>query len=227
MPVPVIAQLDSRPLIDWGWIGRNLDDIWAQVVEHLVLTGIAIGVGLVISLALVAVALRWRNLYAPIASVSGLLYTIPSLAVFAFLAPFTGLGLLTAEVALVSYTVLILVRNIYTGITGVPSGIVEAADGMGYRAVRRFFQIELPLAAPVIIAGIRIASVTVIGLVTVTSLLGLGGLGFFILDGLRRSILFPTEIILGTVLSAVLAAIVDLGLLGVERLITPWNRGSG
>ena len=126
---------------------------------------------------------------------------------------------------MVSYTVLILVRNIYTGITGVPATVTEAADGMGYRRLRRFFEIELPLAAPVIIAGIRIASVTVIGLVTVTSLLGLGGLGFFILDGLRRSILFPTEIILGTVLSAVLAAIVDLGLLGVERLITPWRRG--
>ncbi|HEY5651576.1 MAG TPA: ABC transporter permease subunit, partial [Acidimicrobiia bacterium] len=90
---------------------------------------------------------------------------------------------------------------------------------------RRFLQIELPLAAPVIIAGIRIASVTVIGLVTVTSLLGLGGLGFFILDGLRRSILFPTEIIVGTVLSAALAAVVDLGLLGLERWITPWQRG--
>ncbi len=223
--VTVLAQAETRPLMDWDWVWRNLDDIWEQTVEHLVLTGIAIGAGLLISLALAAAALRWRRLYAPITSVSGLLYTIPSLAVFAFLAPFTGLGLLTAEVALVSYTVLILVRNIYTGITGVPAGVVEAADGMGYRPVRRFLQIELPLAAPVIIAGIRIASVTVIGLVTVTSLLGLGGLGFFILDGLRRSILFPTEIIVGTVLSAALAAVVDLGLLGLERWITPWQRG--
>ncbi len=220
----LVLQTESRPLMDWDWIGRNLDDIWRQTVEHLVLTGLAVGVGLVVSVLLAAVALRWRHLYGPIAGVSGILYTIPSLAVFAFLAPFTGLGLLTAEVALVSYTVLILVRNIYTGITGIPPGIIEAADGMGYRAVRRFLRIELPLAAPVIIAGIRIATVTVIGLVTVTSLLGLGGLGFFILDGLRRSIIFPTEIILGTALSAVLAAFLDLGLLGIERLVTPWQR---
>ncbi|HEY5652301.1 MAG TPA: ABC transporter permease, partial [Acidimicrobiia bacterium] len=126
--VTVLAQAETRPLMDWDWVWRNLDDIWEQTVEHLVLTGIAIGAGLLISLALAAAALRWRRLYAPITSVSGLLYTIPSLAVFAFLAPFTGLGLLTAEVALVSYTVLILVRNIYTGITGVPAGVVEAAD---------------------------------------------------------------------------------------------------
>lgn len=210
--------------MDWDWVSRNVGDIWEQTVEHLVLTGIALGVGLIISMALAAVALKWRNLYAPIAAVSGVMYTIPSLAVFAFLAPFTGLGLFTAEIALISYTVLILVRNIYTAITGVPAGVVEAANGMGYRPVQRFFRIELPLAAPVIIAGIRIASVTIIGLVTVTSLLGLGGLGFFILDGIRRSILFPTEIIVGTVLSAVLAAGVDLGLLGIERLITPWQR---
>lgn len=224
MPSFVLAQGESRPLVDWDWVGRNLDDIWEQTVEHLVLTGIALGVGLVISMALAAVALKWRNMYAPIAAVSGVMYTIPSLAVFAFLAPFTGLGLFTAEIALISYTVLILVRNIYTAITGVPAGVVEAANGMGYRPVQRFFRIELPLAAPVIIAGIRIASVTIIGLVTVTSLLGLGGLGFFILDGIRRSIIFPTEIIVGTVLSAVLAAGVDLGLLGIERLITPWQR---
>lgn len=219
-----LAQGESRPLMDWDWVSRNVGDIWEQTLEHLLLTGIALGVGLVISMALAAVALKWRHLYAPIAAVSGVMYTIPSLAVFAFLAPFTGLGLVTAEIALVSYTVLILVRNIYTAITGVPAGVVEAANGMGYKPVQRFFRIELPLAAPVIIAGIRIASVTIIGLVTVTSLLGLGGLGFFILDGIRRSILFPTEIILGTVLSAVLAAGVDLSLLGIERLITPWQR---
>lgn len=219
----VVAQTD-RPLIDWSWIGRNGSDIWAQTLEHLYLTAIAVAVGLVISLALAAAALRWRALYAPIASASGVLYTIPSLALFAFLVPFTGLSVLTAEVALVSYTVLILVRNIYTGITGVPAGIVEAADGMGYRPWQRFLRVQLPLAAPVILAGLRIATVTVVGLVTVTALIGLGGLGFFILDGFRRSIVFPTEIILGTVLSALLAALLDVGLLGIERAITPWRR---
>lgn len=219
----VLAQGDA--LIRWDWIGRNLDDIWARVVEHLALTGVAVGLGLLISIGLAALALRWRRLYAPIAAGSGLLYTLPSLAVFALLAPFTGLGFVTAEIALVSYTILILVRNTYTGITGVDRDIIEAATGMGYRPVRRFFTIELPLAAPVIVAGVRIATVTVIGLVTVTSLLGLGGLGFFILDGLRRNF-FATEIIVGTVASGLLAAVFDVTLLGVERLITPWQRGS-
>lgn len=220
----IIAQSD-RPLIDWSWVGRNLDDIWSRTLEHLYLTALAVAIGLAISLALAACALRWPRAYGPIASLSGLLYTVPSLALFAFLVPFYGFSVATAEVALVSYTILILVRNIYTGITGVPNGVVEAADGMGYRPVRRFFQIQLPLAAPVIVAGIRIATVTVIGLVTVTALIGQGGLGFFILDGFRRSILFPTEIILGTVLSGVLAAFFDLTLLGIERALTPWRRG--
>lgn len=219
----VLGQTD-RPLIDWSWIGRNLDEIWARTLEHLYLTAIAVAVGLAISLVLAACALRWPRAYGPIASVSGLLYTVPSLALFALLVPFAGFSVLTAEVALVSYTILILVRNIYTGITGVPQGVVEAADGMGYRPLSRFLRIQLPLAAPVIVAGVRIATVTVIGLVTVTALIGQGGLGFFILDGFRRSILFPTEIILGTVLSGVLAAAFDLTLLGVERAITPWRR---
>jgi osmoprotectant transport system permease protein len=223
--MPTFAQTSGEPLIRWDWIGRNLDDIWARIIEHLALTGVAVGLGLVISIGLAAAALRWRNLYAPIAATSGLLYTLPSLAVFALLAPFTGLGFVTAEIALVSYTILILVRNTYTGIAGVDRDIIEAADGMGYRPVRRFFTIELPLAAPVIVAGVRIATVTIIGLVTVTALLGLGGLGFFILDGLRRNF-FATEIIVGTVLSGVLAAIFDLALLGLERLLTPWQRRS-
>ena len=220
----VVAQTD-RPLIDWSWLARNLDDIWDRTLEHLYLTVLAVGIGLVISLALAAIALRWPKAYNPVASIGGLLYTIPSLALFAFVVPFTGFSVTTAEIALVSYTILILVRNIHTGITGVPPGVVEAADGMGYRPVRRFVQIQLPLAAPVIVAGIRVATVTVVGLVTVTALIGQGGLGFFILDGIRRSILFPTEIIVGTILSAVLAAVLDVGLLGVERAITPWKRG--
>jgi osmoprotectant transport system permease protein len=130
----------------------------------------------------------------------------------------------TAEIALVSYTLLILIRNIVAGINGVPPGVREAALGMGYRDGERLRRIEFPLALPVIVAGLRIATVTVIGLVTVTSLLGLGGLGFFILDGIRRSVIFPTGIIVGVVLSVALAAILDLALLAVGRILTPWTR---
>jgi osmoprotectant transport system permease protein len=217
------------PFFDWSWVGRNLDTIWEKTVEHLFLTGVALGAGLLLSLALSILALRWPRTYQPISSVSGLLYTIPSLAVFALLVPFIGIGtvarrFLTAEIALVTYTLLILVRNIVTGINGVPSTVIEAAVGMGYRDRQRLRRVQLPLALPVIVAGFRIATVTVIGLVTVTSLLGLGGLGFFILDGIRRSIVFPTEIIVGLVLSVALAAFLDLALYAVGRAFTPWMR---
>lgn len=221
-----ILQADERPFFDWEWVGRNLDVIASRTWEHLVFTGLAVGIGFLIALALAAAAIRWRRSYAPIVSFSGLLYTIPSLAMFALLQPLVGIGFLNGLIALVTYTVLILFRNIHAAITGVPAYVKEAADGMGYRRWRRFLSIELPLAVPVIIAGIRIAAVTVVGLVTVTALLGLGGLGFFILDGIRRSILFPTEIVVGTVLSALLAAVIDLGLHGVERMLTPWKRAA-
>jgi osmoprotectant transport system permease protein len=221
------------PLFDWDWVGRNLGNIWEKTVEHLALTGIALAVGLLVSLALAAVSLWKPRAYQPITSAAGLLYTVPSLAVFALVAPFIGIGTvtrkyLTAQVALVAYTLLILVRNIVTGINNVPAGVRESATGMGYRRGGRLIRIELPLALPVIVAGVRIATVTVVGLVTVTSLIGLGGLGFFILDGLRRSIIFPTEIIVGVVLSVALAAVLDSVLLLLGRALTPWTgRGAG
>lgn len=223
----VLAQ--ARPLLDWAWIGRNVEEIWAQTLEHLALTGIAVGVGLAVAVGLSVVSLRRPSTFEAISGATGVLYTIPSLAVFAFVSPIVGIGtaqgrFLTAEIALVSYTLLILVRNIVTGIRAVPAETVEAAFGMGYRRRQVMFQIQVPLAMPVIVAGLRIATVTVVGLVTVTSLLGLGGLGFFILNGLRKSIVFPTEIIVGVVLSVVLAVALDLLIYWAGRLMTPWAR---
>lgn len=191
-------------------------------MEHIALTGIAVVVGFALSLLLSIVALRYRRTYTPITWVAGVFYTVPSIALFAFLVPFTGLSILTAEVGLVSYTLLILIRNIVAGIDGVDPAIREAALGMGYGRRRLFLEIELPLALPVIIAGLRIAAVTTIGLVTVTALIGQGGVGFFILRGLNR--FFSTEIVLGTSLSVLLAVVVDVALLLVERALTPWSR---
>lgn len=215
----IVAQA-SGPFFRWDWVFRNLGEIWSRVIEHLVLTGIAVGIGLIISLGLSLVALRWRKTYAPITWVTGILYTIPSLALFAMLVPITGLSTTTAEVGLVSYTLLILIRNIVAGIDGVSPDIKEAALGMGFTRRRLFLQIELPLALPVIVAGIRIATVTVIGLVTVTSIIGQGGLGFFILRGLNS--FFWTQIIVGVVLSVVLAIVIDVALSRGERALTPW-----
>jgi osmoprotectant transport system permease protein len=220
----IVAQTDE-PFVRWDWVGRNVDDLWAATQEHIVLTVIAVGVGLILSLALSIVALRWRKTYAPITWATGVLYTIPSLALFAFLVPITGLTKLTAEIGLVSYTLLILIRNIVAGIDGVPEEVIEAARGMGYTPRRLFTDIQLPLAMPVIIAGVRIATVTTIGLVTITALIGEGGLGFFILRGMQFfSAIGTTQILAGTVLSVALAVLADLGLLALERALTPWSR---
>lgn len=214
--------MNPEPFIRWGWIADHLDDIWTRTVEHLTLTGLAVGIGLVAAMLLAAVALRFRRWNAPITWFTATLYTIPSLALFALLVPLTGLSIVTAEIGLVSYTLLILVRNIVAGIDGVPSSVREAAVAMGYRRWRMFFEIELPHALPVIIAGVRIATVTTVGLVTITALIGQGGYGYFINDGLRR--FFYTPLVVGAVLSVVLAVTLDLLLVGAERALTPWAR---
>lgn len=217
----LVAQARDS-LIRWDWVIDHLNDIWEQTVQHLYLTAIAVGVGFVVSMLLAALIFRYRSTYAPITGVAGVLYTIPSIALFTLLIPFVGLSVLNAEIALVSYTLLILVRNIVAGIDGVPAAVRESARGMGYRRVRLFWEIELPLALPVIVAGLRIATVTTVGLVTVSALIGLGGLGSFILDGLRR--IFMTPIVVGGVLSIVLAVLLDVLFVVIERVLSPWAR---
>lgn len=209
-------------LVWWDWVARNGDQIWLRTVQHVQLTLVAVGIGLAISLALSVVALRWRAAYGPITWLAGVVYSIPSVALFAFLVPITGLGFVTAEIGLVSYTLLILVRNIVAGVDAVPHDVRDAADAMGLRRGHRLVVVDLRLATPTIIAGIRIAAVTIIGLVTVTALVGTGGYGVFILDGLSRD--FTTPIVVGATLSIALAVVVDLALLGVQRLLTPWRR---
>lgn len=213
----------SDPWIRWDWVTHHLDVIGAALGQHVELTAIAVGIGFVIALPLALFGWREHWLRGPIFSVSGILYTIPSLALFAFLIPFTGLSVLTAEIGLVSYTLLILVRNIVTGLDAVPAEVREAAQGMGYRPLKQLAQVEIPLSVPSIIAGVRIATVTTIGLVTVTIVIGLGGLGSLIYDGLLRD--FKTPLLVGTVLSVALALVADLSLAGLQRLVTPWAQG--
>ena len=215
----VVAQ-SGQPFIDWEWIATHLDDMWEATIEHATLTAIALGFGLILSLILALVALRWKRTYTPITWFTGILYTIPSLALFTFLVPVFGLSLITAEIALVSYTLLIFIRNIVAGVDAVPDHLTEASRGMGMTTRQTFVSVQLPLALPAIFAGIRIAAVTTIGLVTVTVLVGQGGYGVFILRGIRRQ--FLTEALVGTVLSVLLAIVVDGVLLGVERWSTPW-----
>jgi len=150
------------------------------------------------------------------------LYTIPSLALFALLIPWTGLSLLTAEIGLVSYTLLILIRNVVAGLQAVPPDVLDAARGMGFSRRQVLWRVELPLATAVILAGVRVATITTIGLVTVTALIGRGGLGFLILQGIQQ--FFSTPLIVGAALSVLLAVIVDALLVLIERLATPWTR---
>ncbi|HEX8804584.1 MAG TPA: ABC transporter permease [Acidimicrobiales bacterium] len=212
----------EEPLVEWDWVGDHVDDIRALFVEHLQLTGVAVGVGFGIAMVLALVATRWRWTYPPLAAVCGVLYAIPSVALFGILVAAMGLGFVTAEVALVSYTLLILLRNIVAGLDAVPAAVREAADGMGYEGWRRIARVDLPLAAPTIVAGLRIATVTTVGLVTVTALVGEGGFGDLINDGLQRQ--FSTPVVVGTVLSVALAVALDVVFVGVERLISPWAR---
>jgi osmoprotectant transport system permease protein len=217
-PVGFVAE----PFIIWSWIFDHTSEIWSRLIEHLELTAIAVGLGLVICIPLSVFAYRHRRAYAPITWITGLLYTIPSLALFALLVPFTGFSFTTAEIGLVSYTLLILIRNIVAGLNSVPEDAKDAALGMGYTSSQLLWQVEFPLAMPVMVAGVRIATVTTVGLVTVTALIGKGGLGHFILTGLKQS--FSTEILLGAVLSVALAVVMDGLLLLAERLLTPWAR---
>lgn len=217
----------AQALVRWSWIGENLDTIWLRTLEHLQLTVLGVLGGVVVAVPAALVARRWRWTEGWLSGFAGILYTIPSLAAFALLVPVFGLtSLATAVVPLSTYTLLILLRNTITGLDGVPDQLRETADGMGYTPARRFLEVDLPLAMPAIVAGIRVSTVTVVGLVTVTALLGRGGLGALILDGIRRSIPFPTTIVVGTLGAIVLAVVLDLLLLAVERRITPWRRAA-
>lgn len=213
----------DQPLVDFEWVVDHLDDIAQRTGEHAFMTLVAVSIGLVISFALALLIRSNRSFYAPILVAADIVYSIPSLALFALLIPFTGLSILTAEIALVGYTLLVLVRNIVAGFDSVPAEVIEAAKGMGFTSWQRLIRIELPIALPVIVAGLRIATVTTVGLVTVTSLIGLGGLGYFITtSGISR--FFTTSIYVGVVASVAMAVVADLALLLVQRGLTPWAR---
>ena len=217
-----MTMLAGEPLILWSWVFDHLGEIEHQLVQHVELTVIAVAVGFAISLPLGIWGHRNGVLLAPITLFADLLYTIPSLALFALLIPITGLSYLTVEIALVGYTLLILIRNIVAGLAGVPEDTKDAARGMGLSRRQILWQVELPLALPAIVAGIRVATVSTIGLVTVGGWIGRGGLGNLIFEGL--SVFFNTEMIVGTVLTVALALAADALILWGRRRLMPWAR---
>jgi osmoprotectant transport system permease protein len=208
----------------FGWVRAN----WSAVLEpalvqHVVLTAIAVLLGFAIAIVLGLAAYRRNWLERPIGTVAGVLYTIPSLALFEFLVPSLGLTRTNAEVALVSYTLLILFRNILTGLRGVPAEVRETARGMGMSARQSLFRVELPLALPTIMAGVRIATVTTISLATVAAYVCNQGLGAPIFTAINENV-FKTELIAAGVLAIGLALVADGLLVLVQRLLTPWAR---
>lgn len=209
-------------MLDWGWIVDHLGAIADRLGQHIQLTAIALAVGFAISFALALLAVRQRRLYPLISGIAGVLYTIPSLAVFSAFVAITKLSILTAEIPLVMYTLVIFIRNMVAGFNSVPADVLDAADGMGYTRRERLVRVELPLAIPLIVAGLRLASVSTIGLVTITSTIGdaFGGLGFFI----KERPLFATEVLVGAVPSILLAVAADVSFARLERLLTPWTR---
>lgn len=211
----------GNPWFSGQYVRDNADTIVGALREHVVLTGQSVVLAAAVAIPLAVLAYWFRPITGPILALSGVLYTIPSLALFAFIAPYVGTGPTTVLIGLVLYALLLIVRNTLTGLNQVPAEVREAARGMGYGRLAQLVRIELPLALPGILTGVRLATVSTVALVTVGVLVGHGGLGQLILGGFRNNF-YRAEILTGTVLCVVLALVLDLCLAGLGRWLTPW-----
>ena len=211
-------------LIRWRWVEDNLDDIQEATIEHLQLVGASLAIAIAISIP-IAVLVRGRRVpFVAVNTVAGALYTIPSLAMFAFLLSFVGIGFEPAVIALAVYCLQLIIRNSVVGLEGVSGPVRESARGMGLTRWQTLWKVELPLAMPAIFAGIRLAAVSTVGIATIAVYIGAGGLGVLIVnDGIQRG-LFVTPIVVGAVVATVMAIAIDLALIGLERALTPWQR---
>jgi osmoprotectant transport system permease protein len=222
-----LAQAQSQeapnPWISVDFVRDNSEAILAALRQHITLTVVSVALGLLLAVPLALLARRYGWLRTPLLGAAGLLYTIPSLALFAVLAPVTGLTATTVVLGLTSYTLLVLVRNVLAGLDGVPADVVEAARGMGMGPGRLLLRVELPLALPSIVTGLRIATVSTIALTTVGITVGSGGLGDLIYGGFVRND-FHAQIGTGLALVVALALLAEVVLLAAQRVLTPWTR---
>jgi osmoprotectant transport system permease protein len=217
------ADEAPNPWFDGSYVVENWDTILRYLGEHVRLTVAAVVLGALIALPLALLAQRSRFLAGSVLGLSTVIYTVPSLAMFAFIFPFTGLSATTVLIGLTAYSLVILVRNFLVGLQGVPADVREAARGMGYGPLRLLWQIDLPLGLPAFIAGLRIATVSTVALTTVGVLVGHGGLGQLIIGGFNANF-YRAEIVTGAVGCVLLALVADVLLAGTERLLTPWTR---
>ena len=211
-------------MLRWDWLGRNVDVVLSDLWQHIEITLAALALGIVIAFPVGLIAYRWRRSYPPILAITQVLYTIPSLALFVLLINAVGLGAEPVIIGLAIYSLVILVRNLVEGLRGVPPEVTDAATAMGYKETKRLFAVELPLALPAIVAGLRVATVSTISLVSVGALIGTGGLGQLFIHGFQID--NPIEIWTGIVLTVVLALVFDLLIVGGGRLLTPWTRAA-
>lgn len=207
--------------MDWSWVPSNGGQILQLTGENAFLGIIPALIGLVIALPLGVAAARWRWFYPPALTILNIIYAVPSLALFIALIPTFGLTDTNVVIALTLYSLCVITPNVVAGLRAVPDAARQAATAMGYGPLRRLATVELPLAVPVIIAGLRVAVVSGISLASVGQLIGVSQLGYLFIDGLQRS--FPTEVWAGLVLVIVLAIVCDFLLVGLRRLLTPWE----
>jgi osmoprotectant transport system permease protein len=210
--------------MNWDWLRRNVDTVLADLSQHVQITLASLALGIAIALPIGLAGYRWRRAWPPMLVVTQLLYTIPSLALFVLLINIVGLGQLPVIIGLTIYALVILARNLVEGLRGVSADVTDAAVAMGYRDSSRLFAVELPLALPVIVAGVRVAAVSTISLVSVGALVGTGGLGQLFIHGFQID--NPIEIWTGIVLTVLLALVFDLLIVGAGRLLTPWERAA-
>ena len=215
----------GNPWFSWRYVQDNADLLLSNVESHAWLTARAVLLALVVALPLAVVSYWWRPLTGPILALSGILYTIPSLALLSLIAPAVGTTTDTSVlIALVLYALLVLVRNSLAGLTQVPDEVRDAATGMGYGRFGRLWRVELPLALPGILTGLRLATVSTVALITVGGIIGQGALGDLILSGFRNNF-YKAQILTASILCVLLALVLDLVLAGIGRALTPWTRG--
>ncbi|WP_406266033.1 ABC transporter permease [Actinacidiphila glaucinigra] len=222
-----MAGQDCLAANDWicgEFVRTRSQELLDASVQHLWITAASVAAGVLLALPLALVARRWRAATAPVLGVTTVLYTIPSLALFSLLVPVFGISASVVVTGLTLYSLTILVRNFLAGLDAVPEDAREAARGMGYGPIRLLWEVELPLALPAVMAGVRIATVATVSLTTVGALIGYGGLGNLIKEGMHS--FFKAEVLTASVICVVFALVADLLLLGVQRLLTPWTRAA-
>ncbi|WP_370513994.1 ABC transporter permease [Cellulomonas sp. JZ18] len=224
MPPGAVGAAPANPWLSWTYLERNGQDVLRHLEQHATLTAQAVLLALALALPLAALAHVRPRVAGAVLAGTGVLYTVPSLALFAVLAPYTGIGRTTVLIGLVLYALLVLVRNVLAGLQGVDPAVRDAARGMGYGRTRTLLAVELPQALPAVVTGLRLATVSTVALVTVGVVVGYGGLGQLMFRGFRSN--YRAEVVTATLLCLLLALAADLLLAALGRLLVPWRRAS-